>query len=534
MAYTYVEGQIKVQQIFLFGAIVVMTLFMGFFLAADMMSLAVVAGGVIWLALLPFHSKLAIYLSVAAFNSAFLIPFFPGRPFLWEFAALLGWTGLIISISMRQYDKNYARLILDNRWLFISLLTYCAVLVVTMMFRGVGLRVLGSDMMGGRYYFQQLACAVFPFLFALININEKTLVRLYAIQCILTVTYVISDLIITFMPGKLIYLLLIFEIPGDATNFARMANNFGFRRFQSLYLVSVGFLLLLFLRYPLRDFIRRRGFWLMPLSIIFVGVGLLSGHRYLIMILTITVFFIAYSQRFFTFHNILITVTCAMFLLIAAYAVADRLPLAAQRTLSVLPGIDIDTQARNDGLATLDTRRMLRKVGMDLIPDYLLLGRGFGLPKLDLSINWDQSLITWYINQGRFFNGFIGLMVNTGLFGTLAMLAFLTMGAILSWKLFQFVRTYGCEDNFSRLCSVLASLWYANIIAFLFFHGDSELALKTFSLQAGLLLACYRNIQKRKAAALAQPSIVKPPPLQIIRNIRSSVPPPYANPALNR
>jgi hypothetical protein len=37
----------------------------------------------------------------------------------------------------------------------------------------------------------------------------------------------------------------------------------------------------------------------------------------------------------------------------------------------------------------------------------------------------------------------------------------------------------------------------ANIIAFFIFHGDAEYAMKTFSLQAGLMLACRRNLLAR-------------------------------------
>ena len=37
----------------------------------------------------------------------------------------------------------------------------------------------------------------------------------------------------------------------------------------------------------------------------------------------------------------------------------------------------------------------------------------------------------------------------------------------------------------------------ANVIAFIVLHGDSEYAMKTFSLQAGLLVVCHYMLRDR-------------------------------------
>ena len=119
------------------------------------------------------------------------------------------------------------------------------------------------------------------------------------------------------------------------------------------------------------------------------------------------------------------------------------------------------------------------------------------MPSRDLSHIWDPTYITMHVNQGKFYNGFIGLMVNTGVFGTLSMLIFLWAGSYLAYSIMAHLRLYGCEDWFSRMSCIVASVWMANISAFLFFHGDSEFAMKTFSLQAGMLIACKRCLDYR-------------------------------------
>ena len=133
-----------------------------------------------------------------------------------------------------------------------------------------------------------------------------------------------------------------------------------------------------------------------------------------------------------------------------------------------------------------------------MIPQYLWVGRGFGQSgQGDHSLKWDPTAITYHINQGRFYNGFIGLMVNTGLFGTCFMLLFLFAGSVAAIKVIFHLREHGVDDEFSRVSCIVACLWMANVVAFIALHGDSEYAMKTFSLQAGLLIACQYMLRDR-------------------------------------
>ena len=497
MASTSIESSIRFNQIFWFGVIGLGALFTGFYLASSKFTLTLVAVTLGWLVLLPYHAKLAAYLSIATFSSALILPYFPGRPYMWEFAAFLAWSGLTITISLRRYAPDAARYIQSNRWLFIGVILYCLVLMVTMMERGFGLRIMGTEQMGGRFYFQQLMCAIFPVVFVLVRFDERTLLRLFFLQCVLTLTFLVSDFVFSWGGGSLFGLLQFFELPGDAANFERQAQQFGIRRFQSLSVVGQGLILLILVFHKLDDFFSHKGAYLIPLAAAVFGIGLLSGHRYLSLILIISMIFIAYTQRFYTVKNMLISLAAMIAVLIPLILYANKLPLSAQRALSYIPGIRIDNHARLNGSATLETRRILREVGFKMIPQYFWIGRGFMMPSRDYSHIWDPTYITMHVNQGKFYNGFIGLMVNTGVFGTLSMLIFLGAGSYLAYSVMAHLRLYGCEDAFARMSCIVASVWMANIGAFLFFHGDSEFAMKTFSLQAGLLIACKRCLDYR-------------------------------------
>lgn len=500
MAVGSIESSIRFNQIFWFGVIVLLALFTGFYLASSKFTLALAVAVAGWLVLLPYHAKLAACLSIVAFKSALILPYFPGRPYLWEFAAFLAWSGLVITISLRRYAPDAGRYIRENRWLFVGILCYCLVLMATMLERGFGLRIMGTEQMGGRFYFQQMMCAIFPLLFILVRLPEKILLRLYILQCLLTLTFLVSDFVYSHGGGMLFGLLRFFELPGDAAHFELLAQQFSIRRFQSLNVAGQGLILLILVFHRLDDFFSWKALYLFPLSAIIFGVGLLSGHRYLSAILGIAILFIAYAQRFYNIRNILLSAALMIAMLIPLIFFADRLPLSAQRALSYIPGIQINSHARIDGMATMETRRILRIQGWKMIPEFFWVGRGFTMPSRDYSSIWDPTGIELHLNQGRFYNGFIGLMVNTGVFGTIAMLIFLFAGTFLSVSIMAFLRRHGCEDAFARASCILASVWMANIIAFLFLHGDSEYAMKTFSLQAGLMIACKRCLDYRVGA----------------------------------
>lgn len=496
-----IDQQIKVQKAFWFCVIILGALGMGYLLAADQLLLALAVAGGAWMMTLPYHSKLSSYLAVATFSSALIVPLFPGRPYVWEFAALLGWSGLTITVMMRQYARDSAQVIHENRWLYVGMLGYCAVLMATMMYRGVGLRILGSGQMGGRFYFQQMTCVIFPFLFVMYRLDEKTLYRLFVIQMILTFTYFVSDFAFSFAPEGLFFVLQFFELPGDAVNFEYQSARMGIRRFQSLYVVGSGMFFLLLLRYNMREFLGKKALILIPAAMGTIMLGMLSGHRFLVMVVLGVLAFCAVAQKFFDLKNTILLMVASVSFVFFTYAYVEHAPLSVQRAASVLPGIHVDPQARQDGDATLETRRQLRRLGVDMMPQYFWMGRGFGLEMNDYSWQWDPSTVTMHANSGRFFNGFIGLMVNTGIPGTFFMGLFLLAGTVVAYKILKHIRRHGCDDNFSRMCTVLGGMWVAYVFGFTFLHGDSEYAMKTFSLLAGLLLACWTALQKRLEVA---------------------------------
>jgi hypothetical protein len=471
---------------------------LGYLLADNPILAFAVIVGPIWILTLPYHGQLSIYIAIATFASALIVPFFPGRPYFWEMAALLGWSGLAITLFLRREHPSMTSILRSNALLYVGVIGYCIVLMITMYHRGFGLRILGGEQMGGRFYLQQLISAVFPFLLAAIPTSERTLTRLFYLQCLLVITFVVSDFVLANPAGALLPLLQFFELSTDAITFEMQAEQFGIRRFQSMALISGGFIYFLWARYGLKAFLTRQGYFLLPFGAFLLILGMLSGHRYLFIIMVLTFGFCSFAQRMFTFRNALIVGVASFLALIGIYLFSTQLPLAAQRAVSFLPGIEVHAMAQHDAQATWEMRRLLRKIGMELAPQYFWLGRGLGFSATgDVLAMASRDPLTWHISIGRFYNGFVGLLVNTGVFGTLFMLTFLAGGTVLAIRIIRLLREHRWEDPFALVCSVIVSLWLARLIGWLFLHGDSEWALRNFGLQAAMMVACHYHLTQR-------------------------------------
>jgi hypothetical protein len=376
------------------------------------------------------------------------------------------------------------------------------VLVMTMLVRGVGLNILGSSKVGGRLYFQQIICAIFPLLFLVVKLDERMVIRLMVIQWLLGATYLLSDAAFT-LGGGLTGVLSFLEIANDAMNFEVAAMRFGIRRFQSLAIFGTAMILLLLAFNNLRDFVGRRTVWLLPLTILLAAIAVASGHRIVLLTLGGTSLVVAVAQRFLHAGNVFRVLIVGVALTAVLYLTVDLLPQSAQRAVSFLPGLRVDTQSKVDADLTWLLRRELFRIGFGMIPEYFWVGRGFHKYITDLApYHPQQQTLMFHLDQGVFYNGLIGLMVNTGVFGTLGMLIFLYGGTRVAVRIVLHLRREGCEDTFARICAVSSGLWFTGVLLFLFLHGDAETALKTFSLRAGLLLVCESLLRKRQESSV--------------------------------
>jgi hypothetical protein len=372
-----IDSRLKLQLLLWYGVLAVAVLLLGIFLAADLSFIALMVAGVLGLATLPYHAQLAARIATATSISALSLPLVSGGMSVWILGAFLGWSGVAVTILLRRQSPACGETLRRNKWVYIGTFGSCVVLFMLMRINHVGLRSLGSSAQGGRPYFENLLSAIFPLLFAVIELDEKTLFRLIVLQIVLSFTFVLTDVAIA--TGKFQGIFYLVQASPDAFNFERMAEQFGLRRFQSLAGVGTGIVLLLFLYNPLRKFLTVRAVWMVPILLTALAIGAVSGHRLVFIGLGFTAFWLALAQRFFSLRNLLLVMGVVLPMLSYIYLFADSFPLAAQRALYVLPGLKVDALAQMDAESTYFVRVELFKVG------WIICGLGVAFLCLEVS-----------------------------------------------------------------------------------------------------------------------------------------------------
>ncbi|GIT05736.1 MAG: hypothetical protein CM1200mP29_11470 [Verrucomicrobiota bacterium] len=147
------ERGVRLQKLLVFGIIMLLVLFLGYMLADDAFFAAFAFGGLAWWFDAVPRDAFG-YLRGGDVSTALILPFFPGRPFIWEAAALLGWTGCVLVFSFRQYRDKMWDSVFEHKWMLLGVAGYCAVLILHDGTRHWFSHDGGPD--GGRFYFQQL------------------------------------------------------------------------------------------------------------------------------------------------------------------------------------------------------------------------------------------------------------------------------------------------------------------------------------------------------------------------------------------
>lgn len=457
-------------------------------------------GGLGYVISLAVNVRWLAWLVLATVPSAIIVPGLPGRPFAWEACTAALWVSLPAYLAINQQRGATVALGRDERRMIACLGVFLVVLVVLMLTRGVGFRAFGGEQMGGRFYAQQVVLVLLPITFVLLPWRERFLLSAFFAGAALSVTYLVSDLALI-RGGRLADFILFFlELPTDAINFYFGFEMSGLRRLQSLAAVGSSLFAALLVIFPLGRLLHWRGLWLWPLPVGALGLGLASGHRTVLVQLAVICVLLFVFKRLYTPLRLLSLGVLGIAGLAALYALAPKLPPGVQRSLSLLPGIEVTQVVREDAYATLRDRIEVLKLGIKDVPQYLWHGRGFGMSRLDAappSLPGDPIYMAY--QEGFFYNGLFALLLKTGLPGLAAALGFVYY---VSRRGLDCLRRVGPaeDDLFVRLSQFAVAKWFAVVGFFFFLHGDAGGFLQQTAIAAALVLGCAQVLERRAPA----------------------------------
>lgn len=457
---------------------------------------------VIWTVTLPQHAKLALVLGSVMMNASLLVPFVSGRPFFWEASLLLSISGVPLMFAMRRGAPDLGERLRTYKWTFLGLGVLLGTLLLLIKVRGFGLNVFGKEQVGGRAYISQFLGALFPFLFLAVPTTPKLIVKLYVVGCLMSLTFVVSDVALAAGTGPLWFLLSFFGLSTDSLAFEMQSLEGGIRRFQSVAFITRDLNYILLCLLPATRSLTLRSGLQLVLIVSLMALGALGGHRITLVILPLVMIISAYFQRTITLGKIVVAIAIAAVGLTVAYQTARHLPFAAQRMLSILPGIEIDPIAQMDAENTAIGRDVMRRVAYDVMPNFLLFGRGLGYVP-DLGNLYAHSEIDIYgivernLENGAFYSGAPSILVNLGIPGAIGALLFLGSITLLAFRILFHLRRHGCHNSFERTACHLSSLWLVQLAIFLTTTGDAGFLMTTFGLWSGLILICHWHLVRK-------------------------------------
>jgi hypothetical protein len=480
------------------GIACVAAVWAGFKLTEEPLLVFVAALGAFYVLTLAANYRWLAWLVIALRPAALIVPFLRGRPFFWELCALLAWPSLGAFLLLNRHRLEDLRLDRVERRALLALGGYLLVIVMLMIVRGVGFRAFGGDQMGGRFYVQQVVLVILPLLMIAAQPTKKFVLGAAVAGWAMSLTYLVSDFALSAGGPALRFLLYFFEVPTDALNFEYGFEFTGLRRYQSLAIVAGSLLALLWTLAPLHRLLLRRGLWGLPLMAGCLLVGLGSGHRTLLVVSATTLLLLMFFQRFWTPARVVAVVFAAGAVAGCLYAFAERLPLPVQRSISFLPGIDVSTLAKDDAAATINDRIEVLTLALHDVPEYWLVGRGFGMERFDLLPPDAVHAGVWqqYLN-GSFYNGTIGLFLKTGLPGLLCSLFYVWWISRAAADILRTVRRRSADEQgfFDRFALLLCAQWFSTVAFFYLAHGDAGDWLQEVGLSSALILACRRLLR---------------------------------------
>ena len=260
---------------------------------------------------------------------------------------------------------------------------FILVLLAVVLFHGIqdrfAMRFFGSDIWGGRSYFNLLLAFAVYFVLQSTSLNLRAFRHLPSIAVALgaiefasyAVTFAVPDLV---TPISLVYSSVASSFENDFGRRLGFAGNFGY--------------LLLFWSLSdcrIQDFLQKGRFFKAAIFALGLLLCVLSGYRSAVLVAAIVVSVAAIRDFGAAAIFMLMPVTLALALVAVLHLAGVQLPAAVQRGLTMVPGVDWDEAAAVDANNSLEFREQVREVWIkQQFVKHPLLGRGFGLHPEDM------------------------------------------------------------------------------------------------------------------------------------------------------
>jgi O-antigen ligase len=392
------------------------------------------------LPLIPLLLKYHHAMLFACWNTSMVLFFLPGRPHLYLVMALIS-----LGLSTLQHILNR-----NIRFLYVPsvarplILLAIVVIVTAQLTGGFGSRLLGGDVYGGRSYVTILLAIVGYFALCCYPVPAGKAKIYFALYMLGAITATIGNLA-PYVDSKFYFLFALF--PVENLNFLEGLET---QRLGGVTLAAMGIGLYFLARHGFQglfDFrerwslspIRFRGGlglnnpWRIIIFVALIGLSLMGGYRSTAVVLALVFMIQFYLEGLFRTRLFPALVLLGLLMAAVSVPMIDKMPLMVQRSLSFLPFLEIDPIAKYAAQSSTEWRLEIWRQVLPMVPDYLLLGKGYSINPGELNLSVDIGHTAYDSGQtailaGDYHNGPLSLLIPLGIFGMIAFLWFLYAG----------------------------------------------------------------------------------------------------------
>jgi O-antigen ligase len=426
---------------------------------------------------------------VTTWNMSLIAADLPGRLGWWMFLAFLGFMVVLIS---RCVDAR-RRLMVGGAVPKTLLLIALVVAGTAVANGGIGLRSLGGETYGGRYYFFVAFAIMGYFALATVRIPPRRAMLYTCLFIGSSLTSALSELSLKW--PALMHIVNPPDGMGADNTFAG-----GLNRIVGLSSASSAVCLVLMAYYGATGLLNYRYPWRIVLFAGALFAGMFSGFRSGFGALIMTFGCLFWLQGLYRTRHVFYLLAAALVgggLLIGN---ATRLPLSVQRTISFLP-LDIHPAAKGDADASIQWREEMWAFVKPQLREHLFLGKGYGMSSADLYLASVNAYTGRGISAevaavaGDYHNGPLSVLIPFGIWGAIAMAVFMV---VCIRQLFRYVREGAAELR--GINQFLLAYFLTRCFFFLFlvggFHGDLAYLIGII----GLAVALNGELAPRSAA----------------------------------
>lgn len=374
----------------------------------------------------------------------------------------------------------------------ITILLFLLILIL-IQFRGFGLQIAGSGVVGGFRYFSLFAAMAFFFAGSVCPMKPRQFRWLILAVTVASAVPFGVELLLRFNPTAALPFLYFVEIdpvsvqsfltPGSETDpFSPVVNRFFTGKQFALWLSIALFVLL-----RPHQWFSSRLLPAIPIGTLIVGASMLSGYRLAVLNLVLVAGIYFWVSRQVTFARVFALVLFILLGLAALAPVAEHLPLSAQRILSAIPGVEVDYIAEMDAFGTVEWRIQVWKNAIrDELPEYLLLGKGFTFDPRPLEYLVKLLPVeAWAGLTSSYHNGPLSILITTGIPGLVLMVLFSWVTLVRHWQLD--LKREWASDELRHIHFVFTAVLTAAIAVFWTLYGDLFVSLPEMLIWLGIL-----------------------------------------------